>query len=176
MARVIVCGYMIRHPVAGVMLAYFHYVLGLHRALEVVLTEKEEAAIKKIPTQSVRAYEYYLRGRQLFHQRGRRLSTQPRSMSCAAVVAASSHRDVSRPLKSVCRSRLESPGVGAVAGDARVPPRSAQNSPPAFGGQRAPGRRLTGPSWTCLRRAAEVSRERCAPRLETATGTLFRHR
>ncbi|MEO7367845.1 MAG: protein kinase [Gemmatimonadaceae bacterium] len=38
-------------------------------ALKVVLTEKEEAAIKKIPTQSIRAYEYYLRGRQLFHQR-----------------------------------------------------------------------------------------------------------
>jgi serine/threonine protein kinase/Flp pilus assembly protein TadD len=38
-------------------------------ALKLVLTEKEEAAIKKIPTQSVRAYEYYLRGRQLFHQR-----------------------------------------------------------------------------------------------------------
>ena len=38
-------------------------------ALEVVLTEKEEKAIKKIPTQSVRAYEYYLRGRQLVHQR-----------------------------------------------------------------------------------------------------------
>jgi TolB-like protein/tetratricopeptide (TPR) repeat protein len=38
-------------------------------ALKVVLTPKEEAAIKKIHTQSVRAYEYYLRGRQLFHQR-----------------------------------------------------------------------------------------------------------
>ena len=38
-------------------------------ALKVVLSDKEEAAIKKIPTQSVRAYEYYLRGRQLFHQR-----------------------------------------------------------------------------------------------------------
>jgi serine/threonine protein kinase/tetratricopeptide (TPR) repeat protein len=38
-------------------------------ALELVLTPKEEAAIKKVPTQSVRAYEYYLRGRQLFHQR-----------------------------------------------------------------------------------------------------------
>jgi adenylate cyclase len=34
-----------------------------------VLTPKEVAAIKKVPTQSVRAYEYYLRGRQLFHQR-----------------------------------------------------------------------------------------------------------
>ncbi len=38
-------------------------------ALKVVLSDKEEAALKKIPTQSVRAYEYYLRGRQLFHQR-----------------------------------------------------------------------------------------------------------
>jgi TolB-like protein/Tfp pilus assembly protein PilF len=38
-------------------------------ALKVVLTEKEEKAMKKVPTQSIRAYEYYLRGRQLFHQR-----------------------------------------------------------------------------------------------------------
>jgi serine/threonine protein kinase/tetratricopeptide (TPR) repeat protein len=38
-------------------------------ALKVVLSAKEEAAIKKVPTQSVRAYEYYLRGRQLSHQR-----------------------------------------------------------------------------------------------------------
>jgi hypothetical protein len=30
-ATVIVCGYMVRHPVAGNLLAYFHYVLGLHR-------------------------------------------------------------------------------------------------------------------------------------------------
>lgn len=38
-------------------------------ALKLVLTPHEEAALKKVPTQSVRAYEYYLRGRQLFHQR-----------------------------------------------------------------------------------------------------------
>jgi serine/threonine protein kinase len=38
-------------------------------ALKVVLSAEEEAAIKKVPTQSVRAYEYYLRGRQLVHQR-----------------------------------------------------------------------------------------------------------
>jgi serine/threonine protein kinase/tetratricopeptide (TPR) repeat protein len=38
-------------------------------ALQVVLTDSEEATIRKVPTQSVRAYEYYLRGRQLFHQR-----------------------------------------------------------------------------------------------------------
>ncbi|HYO50645.1 MAG TPA: hypothetical protein VEW94_12410, partial [Chloroflexia bacterium] len=30
MARIVVCGYMVRYPVAGNMLAYFHYVLGLH--------------------------------------------------------------------------------------------------------------------------------------------------
>jgi hypothetical protein len=31
MARIVVTGYMIRHPLAGNMLAYFHYVMGLHR-------------------------------------------------------------------------------------------------------------------------------------------------
>jgi hypothetical protein len=30
MARIVVSGYMIRHPLAGNVLAYFHYVLGLH--------------------------------------------------------------------------------------------------------------------------------------------------
>lgn len=31
MARIVVSGYMIRHPVAGMMMAYFHYILGLYR-------------------------------------------------------------------------------------------------------------------------------------------------
>jgi hypothetical protein len=31
MARIVVCGYMIRHPLAGNLLAYFHYVLGFAR-------------------------------------------------------------------------------------------------------------------------------------------------
>ena len=31
MANVIVCGYLLRYPVAGMAFAYFHYVLGLHR-------------------------------------------------------------------------------------------------------------------------------------------------
>ena len=31
MARIVVCGYMIRHPVAGMLMAYFQYLLGLHR-------------------------------------------------------------------------------------------------------------------------------------------------
>jgi serine/threonine protein kinase/tetratricopeptide (TPR) repeat protein len=38
-------------------------------ALKLVLSGEEKAAIKKVPTQNVRAYEYYLRGRQLYHQR-----------------------------------------------------------------------------------------------------------
>jgi hypothetical protein len=31
MARIVVCGYMVRYPVAGNVLAFFHYLLGLHR-------------------------------------------------------------------------------------------------------------------------------------------------
>jgi serine/threonine protein kinase/tetratricopeptide (TPR) repeat protein len=38
------------------------------KALRVVLTEGDKQAIEKAPTQNVEAYEYYLRGRQFFHQ------------------------------------------------------------------------------------------------------------
>jgi serine/threonine protein kinase/tetratricopeptide (TPR) repeat protein len=38
------------------------------RALRVVLSEGEKRAIEKAPTENVEAYEYYLRGRQFFHQ------------------------------------------------------------------------------------------------------------
>ncbi len=38
------------------------------RALRVMLTEREKRAIQKAPTADVRAYDYYLRGRQFFHQ------------------------------------------------------------------------------------------------------------
>ena len=38
------------------------------RALRVVLSEDEKRAIEKAPTENVEAYEYYLRGRQFFHQ------------------------------------------------------------------------------------------------------------
>ncbi|HUS16670.1 MAG TPA: hypothetical protein VM536_16870 [Chloroflexia bacterium] len=31
MARIVICGYMVRHPVAGNLMAYFHYVLGFAR-------------------------------------------------------------------------------------------------------------------------------------------------
>ncbi len=38
------------------------------KALRVVLTENEKRAIEKPRTENVQAYEYYLRGRQFFHQ------------------------------------------------------------------------------------------------------------
>jgi tetratricopeptide (TPR) repeat protein len=38
------------------------------RALRVVLSPEEKRAIEKAPTENVQAYEYYLRGRQFFHQ------------------------------------------------------------------------------------------------------------
>src|SRR5205807_2668878 len=38
------------------------------RALRVVLGEDKKRAIEKAPTENVQAYEYYLRGRQFFHQ------------------------------------------------------------------------------------------------------------
>nr|MDQ3080758.1 protein kinase [Gemmatimonadota bacterium] len=41
-------------------------------ALRVVLTEDEKKAIEQVPTANIDAYEYYLRGRQFFHQHRRR--------------------------------------------------------------------------------------------------------
>jgi len=38
------------------------------KALRVVLSPEEKRAIERAPTENVRAYEYYLRGRQYFHQ------------------------------------------------------------------------------------------------------------
>jgi serine/threonine protein kinase/Flp pilus assembly protein TadD len=38
------------------------------RALRVMLTDQEKRAIEKVPTADVQAYDYYLRGRQFFHQ------------------------------------------------------------------------------------------------------------
>ena len=38
------------------------------KALRVVLSEDEKRAIEKVPTANVQAYDYYLRGRQFFHQ------------------------------------------------------------------------------------------------------------
>ncbi|MHC4127120.1 MAG: protein kinase domain-containing protein [Planctomycetota bacterium] len=41
------------------------------RALRVVLTDEEERAISRMPTSELEAYDYYLRGRQFFFQRGK---------------------------------------------------------------------------------------------------------
>ncbi|MBA3342005.1 MAG: protein kinase [Gemmatimonadaceae bacterium] len=41
-------------------------------ALRLVLTEDEKRAIEQVPTANVEAYEFYLRGRQFFHQHRRR--------------------------------------------------------------------------------------------------------
>src|SRR5262249_45755217 len=38
------------------------------QALRVILTEREKRVLGKAPTADVRAYDYYLRGRQFFHQ------------------------------------------------------------------------------------------------------------
>jgi serine/threonine protein kinase/Flp pilus assembly protein TadD len=38
------------------------------KALRVVLSEEEKRSIEKAPTENVEAYDYYLRGRQFFHQ------------------------------------------------------------------------------------------------------------
>src|SRR5262245_56533462 len=41
MARIVVSGYMIRYPLAGMLMAFFHYVLGLHRLGHEVLYIEE---------------------------------------------------------------------------------------------------------------------------------------
>src|SRR5262249_55192994 len=38
------------------------------KALRVILSEKEQRALEKVPTADVKAYAYYRRGRQFFHQ------------------------------------------------------------------------------------------------------------
>ena len=40
-------------------------------ALRVVLTDREERAISRMPTGELEAYDYYLRGKQFFYQRGK---------------------------------------------------------------------------------------------------------
>ncbi len=55
------------------------------RALKVVLTEKEKRAIAKAPTADVQAYDYYLRGRQFFHQFRRKGFDFARQMFARAI-------------------------------------------------------------------------------------------
>jgi TolB-like protein/Tfp pilus assembly protein PilF/predicted Ser/Thr protein kinase len=55
-------------------------------ALRVVLTEQEKQAIAKAPTTDLQAYDYYLRGRQFFHQFRRKGFDFARQMFARAIV------------------------------------------------------------------------------------------
>ena len=54
-------------------------------ALRGVLTETERQALVRMPTQDVSAYEYYLRGRQFFHQARKRSLEYARQMFARAI-------------------------------------------------------------------------------------------
>jgi serine/threonine protein kinase/Flp pilus assembly protein TadD len=56
------------------------------RALRIILTEKEKREIEKVPTREVQAYDYYLRGRQYFHQLRRKTLEFARQMFARAIV------------------------------------------------------------------------------------------
>jgi len=55
------------------------------KALRIVLTAREHMALKKSATRDVRAYEYYLRGRQLFHQHRRETHVRARELYRRAI-------------------------------------------------------------------------------------------
>jgi non-specific serine/threonine protein kinase len=55
------------------------------RTLRVMLTEQEKQAIEKKPTKDIRAYDYYLRGRQFFHQMRRKGFDYARDMFARAI-------------------------------------------------------------------------------------------
>jgi len=55
------------------------------RALRVVLTDKEKREIEKVPTSEVQAYDYYLRGRQIFFQFRRKGLEFARQMFARAI-------------------------------------------------------------------------------------------
>jgi tetratricopeptide (TPR) repeat protein len=54
-------------------------------ALQVMLTEEEKRVIEKVPTANVEAYDYYLRGRQYFHQFRRKGIEAARNMFKRAI-------------------------------------------------------------------------------------------
>ncbi|MHC4953032.1 MAG: protein kinase domain-containing protein [Planctomycetota bacterium] len=56
------------------------------RTLRIMLTEKEKRAIEKKQTRDVQAYDYYLRGRQFFHQLRRKGFDFARQMFARAIV------------------------------------------------------------------------------------------
>ncbi|MFN2512774.1 MAG: winged helix-turn-helix domain-containing protein [Pyrinomonadaceae bacterium] len=55
------------------------------RALQVVLSSADQRALQRVRTTTIEAYEYYLRGRQLFHQKRRRSLESARQMYLKAI-------------------------------------------------------------------------------------------
>ena len=55
-------------------------------ALRVMLSDKEKRAIEKVPTRDVQAYDYYLRGRQVFYQLRRKSLEFARQMFARTIV------------------------------------------------------------------------------------------
>jgi non-specific serine/threonine protein kinase len=58
----------------------------ISQALRITLTPQEERAISRKPTESAQAYDYYLRGRQFFHQFRRKAFDFARQMFARAIV------------------------------------------------------------------------------------------
>jgi serine/threonine protein kinase/Tfp pilus assembly protein PilF len=56
------------------------------KALKLILTEQEKRAIEKAPTTDVQAYDYYLKGRQYFHQFRRKSFDFARQLFARAIV------------------------------------------------------------------------------------------
>ena len=75
-------------PEKSLAVLYFANLSGenIARALRVVLTEKERREVEKVPTSEVQAYDYYLRGRQFFHQMRRKSLEFARQMFARAIV------------------------------------------------------------------------------------------
>ena len=72
------------------------------RTLRVMLTEKEKKAIEKKPTRDVQAYDYYLRGRQFFHQMRRKGFDYAREMFARAIALDPSYARAYAGLADCC--------------------------------------------------------------------------
>ncbi len=72
------------------------------RTLRVMLTEKEKKAIEQRPTQDVQAYDYYLRGRQFFHQMRRKGFGFARDMFARAIALDPSYAKAYAGLADCC--------------------------------------------------------------------------
>ncbi len=72
------------------------------RTLRVMLTEKEKRAIEHKPTEDVQAYDYYLRGRQFFHQMRRKGFGFARDMFARAIALDPGYAKAHAELADCC--------------------------------------------------------------------------